>query len=118
MNYDGKNESVKRRYNSLKNFIGMNKVYRMGDVLCVSSRNNGDYDVELIADGTSSFIALWKGYKESEIRTLQEISAFLSGFSGKRTLLEILQSHIRVVQEDDGHGGTNVRIVVEDLSQT
>lgn len=115
MNYDGRNETVKRRYNSLKNFIGFNKVYRRGDVLCVSSRNNGYYDVELTADGKSPFVDLWKTYKESAFNSVEEISAFLAGFSGTRTLMDILQNYIRVVQEVDAQGENNVRIIVDDL---
>lgn len=59
-NYNGKIQSVRRRYDSLRNFVGKNQVHLAGDVLCVSTKNNDVYDLFLYADGVSDFITLYK----------------------------------------------------------
>ena len=110
MNYNGKVESISRRYDSLKNFIGNNTVYKAGEILCVSTKDNGDYDVLLEADGRLSFRDLYKNWKENPF-TPEDMRAFLAGFSGKRNLLEILRGMIRVIEESD----SELRIRIDDL---
>ena len=61
-NYNGKKESMCRRYDSLRHFVGQNRVFPCGDVLCVSTRNNDDYNVFIMADGRSNFVTLYKKY--------------------------------------------------------
>lgn len=58
--YNGKKENLQRWYNSLRNFVGENAVYKCGDVLYVSTRNNERYDLIIKADGKSRFIKLYK----------------------------------------------------------
>jgi hypothetical protein len=49
-----------RRYDSIKNYVGENKIYEAGDILYVSTKNNDMYDVILSADGRSKFTELLK----------------------------------------------------------
>ena len=56
--YNGKIEPKRRIYDSLRNFIGENKVYKAGDTLCISTKDNGEYDTIIEADGKSTFRAL------------------------------------------------------------
>ena len=109
MNYNGKVESVSRRYNSLKNFIGENATYKAGEILCVSTKDNGDYDVILEADGRLPFRDLYKNWQDNPF-TPEDMRAFLAGFSGKRKLVEILRGMIRVIEENE-----SVRIAIDDL---
>ena len=109
MNYNGKVESISRRYNSLKNFIGDNTIYKAGEILCVSTKDNGYYDVTLEADGELPFRALYKNWQENPF-TPEDMRAFLAGFSGKRKLVEILRNMIRIIEE-----GESVRIKIDDL---
>lgn len=85
--YNEKKESLQRHYNSLKNYVGENRVYKYGDVLFVSTKNNEHYDLFLTADGVSDF------------RTLVKKEAEKSG------------SRIVVTEED---GGETLRIKIED----
>ena len=62
--YDGKIEPTLRRYNSLRNYVGENVVYKCGDVLYISTKNNEKYDLIITADGVSDFRTLVK--KEAE----------------------------------------------------
>ncbi len=57
--YNDKKEPLLRIYNSLRNFIGENKVYKYGDVLCISTKNNDEYDKYITADGKSTFRELY-----------------------------------------------------------
>ena len=57
--FNGKTENQLRHYNSLRNYIGENKIYPCGDILCVSTRNNDVYDLCLLCDGISSFSQLY-----------------------------------------------------------
>ena len=59
-NYNGKIQNVRRRYDSIRAFIGKNEVHKAGDVLCVSTKNDDDYNLFLEADGKSTFIELLK----------------------------------------------------------
>lgn len=58
--YNGKSQSMRRLYNSLRNFVGENAIYPAGDVLCVSVRNNDEYKLFLHADGKSRFLDLYR----------------------------------------------------------
>ena len=59
-NYNGKIQNVRRRYDSIRAFIGKNEVHKAGDVLCVSTKNDDDYNLFLEADGKSTFVELLK----------------------------------------------------------
>ena len=59
-NYNGKIQNVRRRYDSIRAFIGKNEVHKAGDILCVSTKNDDDYNLFLKADGKSTFIELLK----------------------------------------------------------
>ena len=54
----GQKERVNRIYDNLKNFVGKNEVHNPGDVLCVSTKNNGFFDTFIIADGIHTFCEL------------------------------------------------------------
>lgn len=56
---NGTHESLKRIFATLKHFVGENRVYKLGDMLFVSTRNNEDYDVVLYPDGKKTFLQLW-----------------------------------------------------------
>ena len=76
-NFYGKRERMMRHYDSLKNFVGRNEVFLGGDVLYVSTNNNGAFDMVLFADGTSTFNELYAAKKaeeekEKESATVQE----------------------------------------------
>ena len=60
--YNGKKEQVSRIYGSLRFFMGENKVYKRGEILYVSTRNNGDCDLVLQADGERNFNKLYTDY--------------------------------------------------------
>lgn len=62
--YNGKSEPTLRHYNSLKAYVGENKVYKAGDVLYISTKNNEAYDLILFADGKSNFRTLVKNESE------------------------------------------------------
>lgn len=59
-NYNGKIQNVRRRYDSIRNFVGKNEVHKAGDILCVSTKNDDDYNLFLRADGKSTFLQLLK----------------------------------------------------------
>ena len=79
-------EPSERIYDGLSNFIGENKVFKGGDVLYVTTKDNDVYDVILLADGVSTFRDLF--YNGSR-------------FTGNK---------ITVTEED---GGQTVRVKVE-----
>lgn len=58
--YNGQKMPVTRHYNSVKNFVGENRTYPYGDILHVSTKNNEDYDLILMADGKSNFRELYQ----------------------------------------------------------
>ena len=102
-NYNGKIQSVRRRYDSLKNFIARNEVHMAGDVLCVSTKNNDTYDLFLDADGVSTFLQLYAGRRngkhsnvpvnsngDGQINTFDEIVALLQGLPEGSNLKTIL----------------------------
>lgn len=103
-NYNGKIQSVRRRYDSLRNFIGRNEVYKAGDILCVSTKNDDDYDLFLDADGVSTFIQLYNRWKngggttpsgqgsnnDGHLNTFDEIVALLEGMPEGSNLKQIL----------------------------
>lgn len=69
--YYGKKEKMVRHYNSVKNFVGENRVYKAGDVLYISTRNNDEFDLIVMADGKNNFINLVK--KEANRQNIQVI---------------------------------------------
>lgn len=107
-NYNGQIQSVRRRYDSLKNFVGRNEVYKAGDILCVSTKNNDVYDLFLDADGTKTFIQLYQDHKngggsgsgnvpvapnsDGHVNTFDEIVALLNGLPEGSDLKAILDS--------------------------
>ena len=62
-NKNGNMDSLKRKYDSLKGWVGKNPVEKMGTVICVSTNNDGEYDVQFQADGKSTFLQLYEKYK-------------------------------------------------------
>lgn len=52
-------EGCVRIYQSLRYFVGENRIYPPGDILCVSTKNNDRYDLFLQADGKSDFRTLY-----------------------------------------------------------
>ena len=106
-NYNGQTQNVRRRYDSLQNFIGRNEVYNRGDILCVSTRNNETYDLMLDADGVSNFITLYNRWKngggtsstipvapntDGHINTFEEIVSLLQGLPEGTNLKEVLDA--------------------------
>ena len=103
-NYNGQVQSVRRRYDSLRSFIGKNEVYKAGDILCVSTHNDDEYDLFLDADGVSNFIQLYTAHKsgggkvpvgpnkDGHINTFDEIVALLRGLPEGSNLKEILDN--------------------------
>ena len=106
-NYNGQTQNVRRRYDSLQNFVGKNEVYNRGDILCVSTRNNDVYDLLLDADGVSTFITLYNRWKNGEsasgtvpvapnadghVNTFDEIVALLQGLPEGSNLKEIIDA--------------------------
>lgn len=102
-NYNGQIQSVRRRYDSLRNFVGKNEVYRAGDILCVSTKNDDVYDLFIDADGIHTFIELYKEQKDGgsggvptstnsdgHVNTFDEIVAFLEGMPEGSDLKTIL----------------------------
>ena len=63
-NFYGKRERMMRHYDSLKNFVGRNEVFLGGDVLYVSTNNNGAFDMIITADGIHGFIDLYNAKLE------------------------------------------------------
>lgn len=62
-NKNGNMDSLKRKYDSLKGWVGKNPVEKMGTIICVSTNNDGEYDVQFQADGKSTFLQLYDKYK-------------------------------------------------------
>jgi hypothetical protein len=102
-NYNGKIQSVRRRYDSLRNFIGRNEVHMAGDILCVSTKNDENYDLFLDADGQRTFMQLYLQYKnggkvpvepnnDGRINTFDEIIALLNGLPEGSNLQAILEN--------------------------
>ena len=103
-NYNGKIQSVRRRYDSLRNFIGKNEVHMAGDILCVSTKNNDTYDLYIDADGVHTFLQLYKMKKNGEgsvpvdsnndgkLNTFDEIVKLLEGLPEGSNLKAILDN--------------------------
>ena len=92
-NYNGRTQGVRRVYDSLKNFVGMNRVHKPGDILCISLRNNDRYDLFLMADGASTFIQLLLKYRNGEIAPVGQSSAYST---------EDIKAIIRGIIRDEG----------------
>ena len=106
--FNGKIQSVRRLYNSLRHFIGENKVHLPGDVLCVSLNDDDNYDIYIYADGIHTFAELYLQYKnggggtapsggdgsnnDGHVNTFDEIVAFLTGLPEGSNLKEILDN--------------------------
>lgn len=58
--YNGKREQVSRIFGTLKYFSGENRIYKLGELLYVSTANDEDYDLVLDADGHSTFMELYE----------------------------------------------------------
>lgn len=63
-NKNGNMDSLKRKYDSLKGWVGKNPVEKMGTIICASSNNDDVYDIQFQADGKSTFLVLYKKWKE------------------------------------------------------
>lgn len=60
---NGETKSVRKKYDSLANWQRLNPVEEGGTVIRVSSKNDEDYDVTIIADGKSTFNQLYAKFK-------------------------------------------------------
>ena len=69
-NANGKSEPTLRHFNSLKFYVGENRTYKCGDVLYISTKNNDNYDLCIMADGVSDFRVLVKKAAEKSSRIL------------------------------------------------
>ena len=89
---NGSMDSLKRKYDSLKGWVGKNPVEKMGTVICVSTKNDEEYDVQFQADGKSTFLQLYEKYKngggeespvnETEVKRILEenVSEFVDDY--------------------------------------
>ena len=50
----------------MRNFIGSNMVYNCVDILCISTKNNDDYDLFIRSDGISTARELLDHAKEED----------------------------------------------------
>lgn len=107
--FNGKREQVSRIYGTLKYFVGENRTYKRGDLLCVSTRNDEDYDLVITADGERNFNALYqaclngKGNKNIEDKSV-----------GKDDLSEDVQASLD--KADSAYVKPQTGIPAEDLS--
>ena len=106
-------ENVKRIYAGLRWYVGNNWTFHKYDILYISSNNDTHYDYMLIADGKRTFLELWKD-KDNQMDDLEEIKLFLSGFSGNRTLLDILKNLVKVIEEQEDDK-TKLRVIIDPL---
>ena len=106
-------ENISRIYGGLRWFVGNNWTFHKNDILYVSSNNDTIYDYCLIADGKRTFLELWKD-RDNHIDDIEEIKSFLAGFSGNKTLLEILKNYIKVT-EVPTQEGTTLKVTVDPL---
>lgn len=61
---NGEQKSVRKKYDSLKNWLARNPVEEAGTIIRVSTKNDEDYDVSLIADGKMKFSELYNKFKD------------------------------------------------------
>ena len=111
----GQRERMARIYDSLKNFVGNNEVHKPGDMLCVSSNNNGVFDTFIVADGIHTFIEQWKAKQEEGYTEVTDPSA-LDGLAGG----DVLVKSNEVANAFSGNLPYFMNIMVEDaeVSQT
>lgn len=81
-NFYGKKERIGRFYNSLKNYVGDNELFKCGDVLYVSTKNNGSFDMIITADGIRRFCDLYRGKQEESYPVVKNASS-LAAYAGK-----------------------------------
>ena len=77
-----KKEQLMRIYDSVRNFIGENAVFKCGDVLYVSTKNNDVYDMVVVADGKSKFLELYR-LKQEESYPSVSYPSELAGMAGQ-----------------------------------
>lgn len=86
-NFYGRKERMARFYNSLKNYVGDNELFKCGDVLYVSTRNNGSFDMIITADGIHRFCDLYRSKQEEGYTVVKKASA-LASYAGKDIRVE------------------------------
>lgn len=80
--YSGKRERVSRFYNTLKAYVGDNRIFKGGDVLYVSTKNNDLFDVIIFADGIHNFCELYRAKQEEKYLPVSK-AANLAAFAGE-----------------------------------
>lgn len=60
---NGEVRSVRKKYDSLKNWLAYDPIEEGGTVIRVSTKNDEVYDVTIIADGKRSFRKLYEKFK-------------------------------------------------------
>ena len=110
---DERYENIQRVYGGLRWFVGNNWTFHRNDILYVSSNNDTIYDYVLMADGKRTFLELWKD-RDNHLDDIEEIKAFLAGFSGNKTLLEILKGYIKVTEQQEEEG-LKLKVTVDPL---
>ena len=113
--YNGKVQNARRLYNSLRNFVGENKVHLPGDILCISLRNNDRYDLFLMADGVSTFIKLLKKYRDGEIAPVGQAASI------SREEIEAIIRSIGITPGPDSVGSKEIKdgsVELADLDPT
>lgn len=87
MSKNGNMDSVKRKYDSLTGWVGRNPVEKMGTVICVSTKNDEDYDVSFVADGVSTFLQLYnkatKGGGDTPVATKEDVEEAVADYFEK-----------------------------------
>lgn len=63
---EAKREPVLRYYDTLRNYVGENRVFKAGDILYISTKGDGVYDTILTADGRSTFKQLMNISEEDD----------------------------------------------------
>lgn len=93
-NFNGRTSAVRRKYGTLRSFVGWNEIHPCGDILCISLRNNDRYDLFLMADGVSKFNDLLRKYRSGEIQPAGQSSSL-----SKEQVEEIIR---KILKDDDG----------------
>lgn len=108
-NFNGRVVPVKRRFGTLRSFVGWNEIHPCGDILCISLRNNDKYDLFLMADGVSKFIDLLRKYRNGEIMPAGQSSSV-----SREMVTEIIKDVLK-----DGVGTEEIKdgsVQTEDLA--
>ena len=56
-------EFLRRYYNSLRGWANDNQIVKRGNIICVSTKDDGEYDIVFMADGKHTFLQLLDNFK-------------------------------------------------------